>query len=173
MSKMGISTLQSYRGAQIFEAVGLAQDFVDQYFTWTPSRIGGVGVDDIERETLARHAYAYPERAIAGILDLKPGGYYQWRRDGEYHMYNPDTISLLQHSTRSGNFESFQQFTKLIDEENRRLCTIRGLLDFKSGNAIPIDEVEPAADIVKRFATGAMLAGLDLAARRTRTWPSR
>ncbi len=159
MSKMGISTLQSYRGAQIFEAVGLAQDFVEQYFTWTPSRIGGVGVDDIERETLARHAYAYPERAIAGILDLKPGGYYQWRRDGEYHMYNPDTISLLQHSTRSGNFESFQQFTKLIDEENRRLCTIRGLLDFKAGNAISIDEVEPAVDIVKRFATGAASLG--------------
>ncbi len=159
MSKMGISTLQSYRGAQIFEAVGLAQEFVDQYFTWTPSRIGGVGVDDIERETRARHSYAYPERAIAGILDLKPGGYYQWRRDGEYHMYNPDTISLLQHSTRSNNFESFQQFTKLIDEENRRLCTIRGLLDFKPGVAVPIDEVEPAAEIVKRFATGAASLG--------------
>jgi len=159
MSKMGISTLQSYRGAQIFEAVGLAQDFVDQYFTWTPSRIGGVGVDDIERETRNRHAYAYPDRAIAGILDLKPGGYYQWRRDGEYHMYNPDTISLLQHSTRSGNFESFQQFTKLIDEENRRLCTIRGLLDFKPGSSIPIDEVESSAEIVKRFATGAASLG--------------
>jgi glutamate synthase domain-containing protein 2 len=159
MSKMGISTLQSYRGAQIFEAVGLQQDFVDQYFTWTPSRIGGVGVDEIERETRARHAYAYPERAVPGVLDLKPGGYYQWRRDGEYHMYNPDTISLLQHSTRSGSYESFQQFTKLIDEENRRLCTIRGLLEFKPGDAIPIDEVETGAEIVKRFATGAASLG--------------
>ena len=159
MSKMGISTLQSYRGAQIFEAVGLVQEFVDQYFTWTPSRIGGVGVNDIERETLARHAYAYPERAIAGVLDLKPGGYYQWRRDGEYHMYNPDTISLLQHSTRSGNYDSFQQFTRLIDEENRRLCTIRGLLEFQPGSSIPIEDVEPAAEIVRRFATGAASLG--------------
>ena len=159
MSKMGISTLQSYRGAQIFEAVGLHQDLIDQYFTWTPSRIGGIGVDDVERETRARHGYAYPERVIAGNLDLKPGGYYQWRRDGEYHMYNPDTISLLQHSTRSGSFESFQQFSKLIDEESRRLCTIRGLLDFKPGNPVPIDEVESAAEIVKRFATGAASLG--------------
>jgi glutamate synthase domain-containing protein 2/glutamate synthase domain-containing protein 1/glutamate synthase domain-containing protein 3 len=159
MSKMGISTLQSYRGAQIFEAVGLAQDCIDQYFAWTPSRIGGIGVNEIERETRSRHSYAYPERAVAGVLDLRPGGYYQWRRDGEYHMYNPDTISLLQHSTRSGSFDSFQQFTKLIDEESRRLCTIRGLLEFKPGNAVPIEEVEPAAAIVKRFATGAASLG--------------
>jgi glutamate synthase (ferredoxin) len=159
MSKMGISTLQSYRGAQIFEAVGLNQDFIDQYFTWTPSRIGGIGVDDVEEETRVRHRYAYPERAIAGNLDLKPGGYYQWRRDGEYHMYNPDTISLLQHSTRSGSFESFQQFSQLINEESRRLCTIRGLLDFKSGNPVPIEEVESSAEIVKRFATGAASLG--------------
>jgi glutamate synthase domain-containing protein 2/glutamate synthase domain-containing protein 1/glutamate synthase domain-containing protein 3 len=159
MSKMGISTLQSYRGAQIFEAVGLNQEFVDQYFTWTPSRIGGIGISELEAETRARHRHAFPERVVAGNLDLKPGGYYQWRRDGEYHMYNPDTISLLQHSTRSGSFESFQQFTKLIDEENRRLCTIRGLLEFKPASAIPIDEVEPAKEIVKRFATGAASLG--------------
>ena len=159
MSKMGISTLQSYRGAQIFEAVGLNQGFIDKYFTWTASRIGGIGIDEIERETLARHRYAYPVRETPGMLELKPGGYYQWRRDGEYHMYNPDTISLLQHSTRSNNFESFQQFSKLMNEETRRLCTIRGLLDFKPSDSIPIDEVEPAADIVKRFATGAMSLG--------------
>jgi glutamate synthase domain-containing protein 2/glutamate synthase domain-containing protein 3 len=159
MSKMGISTLQSYRGAQIFEAVGLKQDFVDKYFTWTPSRIGGIGIAEIERETRARHAIAYPDRETAGMLDLKPGGYYQWRRDGEYHMYNPDTISLLQYSTRSNSFESFQQFSQLMNEETRRLCTIRGLLEFKPGNAVPLDEVEPAAEIVRRFATGAMSLG--------------
>ena len=159
MSKMGISTLQSYRGAQIFEAVGLSREFVDRYFSWTPSRIGGVGIDEIERETRARHRFAYPVRETPGVLELKPGGYYQWRRDGEYHMYNPDTISLLQHSTRSGNFETFQQFSQLMNEETRRLCTIRGLLDFKPGDSIPLDEVEPASEIVKRFATGAMSLG--------------
>ena len=159
MSKMGISTLQSYRGAQIFEAVGLKQEFIDRYFTWTASRIGGVGIEEIERETRARHRFAYPAREPAGILELKPGGYYQWRRDGEYHMYNPDTISLLQHSTRSGSFESFQQFSRLMNEETRRLCTIRGMLEFKPSDAIPIEEVEPASEIVKRFATGAMSLG--------------
>jgi len=159
MSKMGISTLQSYRGAQIFEAVGLRQEFVDKYFSWTPSRIGGVGIEEIERETRARHEHAYPARETAGMLDLKPGGYYQWRRDGEYHMYNPDTISLLQYSTRSNSFESFQQFSQLMNEESRRLCTIRGLLEFKPGREIPLDEVESAQDIVKRFATGAMSLG--------------
>jgi glutamate synthase (NADPH) large chain len=159
MSKMGISTLQSYRGAQIFEAVGLEQGFIDRYFAWTPSRIGGVGTRAVEAETRARHLYAYPERPVAGNLDLMAGGYYQWRRDGEYHMYNPDTISLLQHSTRSGSFDSFQQFTKLVDEENRRLCTIRGLLEFKPAASIPIEEVEPASEIVKRFATGAASLG--------------
>jgi glutamate synthase domain-containing protein 2/glutamate synthase domain-containing protein 1/glutamate synthase domain-containing protein 3 len=159
MSKMGISTLQSYRGAQIFEAVGLNQEFIDSYFTWTASRIGGVGIDEIERETRARHRFAYPAREPAGVMELKPGGYYQWRRDGEYHMYNPDTISLLQHSTRSGSFESFQQFSQLMNEETRRLCTIRGLLEFKAGDSIPIEEVEPASEIVKRFATGAMSLG--------------
>ncbi len=159
MSKMGISTLQSYRGAQIFEAVGLREDFVDRYFAWTPSRIGGVGIEEIEAETRARHATAYPEREIAGILDLKVGGVYQWRRDGEYHMYNPDTIALLQYSSRTNNFESFEQFASIIDNENRSLCTIRGLLDFKPGNPISIDEVESAAEIVKRFATGAASLG--------------
>jgi glutamate synthase domain-containing protein 2/glutamate synthase domain-containing protein 1/glutamate synthase domain-containing protein 3 len=159
MSKMGISTLQSYRGAQIFEAIGLQQDFVDRYFTWTPSRIGGIGLEEIEAETRARHTFAYPPRVVAANPELNAGGYYQWRRDGEYHMYNPDTIALLQHSTRSGSFESFQQFTDLIDAENRRLCTIRGLLEFRTGNAIPIEEVEPTSEIVRRFATGAASLG--------------
>ena len=98
MSKMGISTLQSYRGAQIFEAVGLKQEFVDKYFAWTPSRIGGIGVDEIETETRNRHYAGYPKRGTANQLDLKVGGMYQWRRDGEYHMYNPDTIALLQYA---------------------------------------------------------------------------
>ncbi|MPZ49350.1 MAG: glutamate synthase large subunit [Dehalococcoidia bacterium] len=159
MSKMGISTLQSYRGAQIFEAIGLRQDFIDRYFSWTASRIGGVGIEEIEAETLRRHRQAYPQRVLSGVLDLQSGGIYQWRRDGEYHMYNPDTIALLQHSTRTNNFESFQQFTDLIDAESRRLCTIRGLLDFKPGAPVSIDEVEPAAEIVKRFATGAASLG--------------
>ncbi len=159
MSKMGISTLQSYRGAQIFEALGLRRDFIDACFAGTPSRIGGIGVEEIEAEAVARHAYAYPRRRVAGDGDLKMGGYYQWRRDGEYHMYNPDSIALLQHSTRSGSYESFQQFTDLIDKDNRRLCTIRGLLEFRPGDAIPIEEVEPASEIVKRFATGAMSLG--------------
>jgi glutamate synthase domain-containing protein 2/glutamate synthase domain-containing protein 1/glutamate synthase domain-containing protein 3 len=159
MSKMGISTLQSYRGAQIFEAVGLSQEFVDRYFTWTPSPLGGIGLDEIEAETLARHAAAYPKRPIPSNLDLRTGGYYQWRRDGEYHMYNPDSIALLQYSTRTGNFQSFQEFTDLIDRENTRLCTIRGLLEFQPGNSIPIEDVEPAQEIVKRFATGAASLG--------------
>ncbi|HEY7269563.1 MAG TPA: glutamate synthase central domain-containing protein, partial [Dehalococcoidia bacterium] len=159
MSKMGISTLQSYRGAQIFEGVGLKQEFIDKYFAWTPSRIGGIGVEEIETETRNRHYQGFPNRATASQLELKVGGLYQWRRDGEYHMYNPDTIALLQYSTRSGNFESFQQFTDLIDLENKRLCTIRGLLEFKEGSPIPIEEVEPAKEIVRRFATGAASLG--------------
>ena len=159
ISKMGISTLQSYRGAQVFEAVGLKQEFVDRYFTWTPSPIGGVGIEEIEAETLARHVTAYPKRHIAGNGLLKPGGLYQWRREGEYHMYNPDTIALLQQSTRTGDSKTFQEFTDLIDDQSRRLSTIRGLLEFKEGNPIPIQEVEPASEIVKRFATGAASLG--------------
>jgi glutamate synthase (NADPH) large chain len=159
MSKMGISTLQSYRGAQIFEAVGLNQPFVDEYFAWTPSRIGGVGIEEIERETVARHELAYPERQVTAVLDLDAGGAMQWRRDGEYHMYNPDTIARLQYATKSNDFQTFQEFAELVDNENRRLCTIRGLLEFKPGKAIPLDEVEPAKEIVKRFSTGAISLG--------------
>ncbi len=159
MSKMGISTLQSYRGAQIFEAVGLRQDLVDQYFSWTPSRIGGIGLAELELETLRRHAYAYPSRPLPGQLDLKVGGLYQWRRDGEHHMYNPDTVALLQYATRTNSFESFQQFSDLSDNENRRMATIRGLLEFKERRQIPLEEVEPASEIVKRFATGAASLG--------------
>ncbi|HLF70884.1 MAG TPA: glutamate synthase large subunit [Dehalococcoidia bacterium] len=159
ISKMGISTLQSYHGAQVFEAVGLSQEFIDRYFTGTPSRISGVGISEIEAETRARHAFAYPKRQIASNLDLRSGGYYQWRRDGEYHMWNPDTIALLQYATKSGRFDTFEQFTNLIDAESKRLSTIRGLLEFKSGSPVPIEEVEPSSEIVKRFATGAMSLG--------------
>ena len=160
MSKMGISTVQSYRGAQIFEAVGLNGDFIDRYFTWTASRIGGIGADAIEEETRSRHAYGYAGGRVAGEPEIDPGGAYYWRRDGEYHMYNPETISLLQHATGSNDYATYKRFAVLIDERERQLSTLRGLLDFKlPEQPIPIDEVEPAIEIVKRFATGAISLG--------------
>ncbi|CAI8008007.1 Ferredoxin-dependent glutamate synthase 1 [Geodia barretti] len=160
MSKMGISTIESYRGAQIFEAVGLNSEFIDQYFAWTPSRIGGIGIHEIELESRKRHEAAFQELALTGSLDLETGGYYQWRRDGEYHMWNPDTISRLQHATKTNSYESYQQFAEFANTFSRKLCTIRGLLDFKKlDTPIPLDEVETASDIVKRFATGAISLG--------------
>ena len=160
MSKMGISTLQSYRGAQIFEAVGLRQEFVDRYFTWTPSRIGGIGLDEIEEECRRRHAAAYLNLRSNGHADLKPGGLYQWRRDGEHHMWDPDTITKVQFATKTNDPVAFREFTNHIDGENRRLSTIRGLLEFqKLDEPIPIEHVEPAEEIVKRFATGAASLG--------------
>jgi glutamate synthase (ferredoxin) len=159
MSKMGISTLQSYCGAQIFEAVGLDGAFVDRYFTWTTSRIGGVGVDVIAEEALKRHRHAFPRRPV-GQSDLESGGEYQWRRDGEYHLFNPDTVFKLQHATQSGQYKVFKEYTKLVDDQNRRHATLRGLLELKSAaTPIPIDEVEPVESIVTRFATGAMSYG--------------
>jgi len=160
MSKMGISTIQSYRGAQIFEAVGLNEKFVEDYFKWTPSRIGGIGIDEVEEESRQRHAFAYVDLKIAGGLDLKSGGRYQWRRDGEYHMWNPDTIAKLQHATMTNSWASYQKFAEFANGFSRHLCTIRGLLDFKkSEEPVSIDEVESAKDIVKRFATGAISLG--------------
>ena len=160
MSKMGISTIQGYRGAQIFEAVGLSQQLVDRYFTWTPSRVGGIDVDVIEEEARRRHAFAYPDRELAGSLDLDAGGVYMWRRDGEHHMYNPDSIAKLQHSVRSESYQTYKEFAELIDGQSRNLATLRGLLEFKTlKEPIPLDEVEPAKDIVKRFATGAISLG--------------
>ncbi len=158
MSKMGISTLQSYHGAQIFEAIGLSRELVDKYFTWTATQIEGIGLDAIAVEVKARHAHAY---AVAGSLDgeLDPGGQYQWRRRGEHHAYNPETIARLQHSVRSGNYKQFQQYSRLVNDHSEKLCTLRGLLKFKPGLPIPIEEVEPAAEIVKRFKTGAMSLG--------------
>ncbi|MEK6666462.1 MAG: glutamate synthase large subunit [candidate division NC10 bacterium] len=159
ISKMGISTIQSYRGAQIFEAIGLCKEFVDRYFTWTASRIGGVGLDVIAEEAILRHQHAFPERPV-GKPELDWGGEYQWRRDGEYHLFNPDTVFKLQHATRSGQYKIFKEYTDLVNNQNLNLCTLRGLFDFKfAGTPIPLEEVEPVESIVKRFATGAMSYG--------------
>ena len=160
MSKMGISTIQGYRGAQIFEAVGLSQELVDKYFTWTSTRVGGIGLDVLEQEARQRHNRAFPEIKVSANQDLDPGGNYQWRRDGEYHMYNPDTISKLQDSVRGGGYKTYKEFAELIDSQNQNLATLRGLLEFKTlEEPISLDEVEPAQDIVKRFATGAISLG--------------
>ena len=160
ISKMGISTVHSYHGAQIFEAIGLSQRLVDEYFTWTASRIGGIDTDAIEADVLARHTRAFPKVAIDAALDLDPGGFYYWRRDGEYHMWNPDTIAKLQYASRTNDARVYRDFAELANGYERRLCTLRGLLDFKTlAEPIPLDEVEPAVEIVKRFATGAISLG--------------
>ena len=158
MSKMGISTLQSYHGAQIFEAVGLSRELIDKYFTWTASQIEGIGLEEIAAEVKARHDHAY---TVSPSLDgeLDPGGQYQWRRRGEYHAYNPETIARLQHSVRSGSYRQFKHYSALVNDHSEKLCTLRGLLKFKPGVPIPIEEVEPASEIVKRFKTGAMSLG--------------
>src|SRR5687767_644457 len=158
-SKMGISTVQSYRGAQIFEAVGLGKELVDKYFTNTASRIGGVGVDVIAAESLERHRKGFPPIHVDQTV-LSNGGNYQWRRDGEYHMWNPDTVAKLQQAVRITGYPTFKEYTKLVDDEARHRCTIRGLLNIrKSPTPVPIEEVEPAKEIVKRFVTGAMSFG--------------
>jgi glutamate synthase domain-containing protein 2/glutamate synthase domain-containing protein 1/glutamate synthase domain-containing protein 3 len=158
MTKMGISTVQSYRGAQIFEAIGLNSEVIERYFTWTPSRIEGIGLDVIAEECAQRHHHAYE---VSPNLDgdLDPGGQYQWRRRGEYHMYNPETIAKLQHACRSGNYKLFREYSRLVDDHSQKLATIRGLLKFKPATPIPLSEVEPASEIVKRFKTGAMSLG--------------
>ncbi|HEY6880332.1 MAG TPA: glutamate synthase large subunit, partial [Polyangiales bacterium] len=158
MSKMGISTIQSYQGAQIFEAIGLKKDFVDRYFTWTPTRIEGVGLEIVAEESRRRHHYAYQVQ-LHMFDPLDPGGQYKWRRRGERHLFNPETIPALQHSVRSGNYKLWKTYSKLVTEDDKRMFTIRGLLDFKEGKPIPLDQVEPASEIVKRFKTGAMSFG--------------
>ncbi|MBE2214200.1 MAG: glutamate synthase large subunit [Opitutaceae bacterium] len=157
-SKMGISAIQSYRGAQVFEAVGIRQDIIDQFFTWTPSRVGGIGVSALASEVLARHRAAFPERAVDSSV-LPVGGDYQWRDGGEYHLFNPETIHKLQKSVRTGSFAVFKEYTKLIDDQSKNLATLRGLLDFKAGDPVPLEEVESVESIVKRFKTGAMSYG--------------
>ena len=159
MSKMGISTLASYCGAQIFEAIGLNQEFIDKYFTHTMSRVSGVGIDIIAEEVRLRHERAYGRRP-AGVSELDAGGEYQWRRDGEYHLFNPDTVFKLQHATRSGQYKIFKEYTRAVNAQHERRATLRGLFRFKpAGPPVPIDEVDSVAQIVKRFATGAMSYG--------------
>jgi len=160
MSKMGISTQHSYRGAQIFEAIGLNSDLVQEFFTRTPSRVQGVGLDTIAEESLNRHEHAYPRTEVPQTLGLDVGGQYQWRRKGEAHIFSPDVIAKLQQSTQLNSREEFRKFCQLIDTQQRQLLTLRGLLEFKPGSkSVPLDEVEPAVEIVKRFATGAMSYG--------------
>jgi glutamate synthase (ferredoxin) len=159
ISKMGISTIQSYCGAQVFEAIGLEEDFVDRYFTWTPSRIGGIGIDVIAEESRLRHLKAFPD-PNSEDLSLHQGGQYQWRRAGELHLFNPDTIHKLQRACRTNDYGVFKEFTELVDNQAHRLCTLRGLMQFKSvRKPIQIEEVEPVSDIVRRFKTGAMSYG--------------
>ncbi len=159
ISKMGISTVQSYHGAQVFEAVGLNQDFIDEYFTWTASRIGGVGIDVVAKEVKARHYRAYPPRAIRHTT-LGTGGQYQYRSDGEYHLFNPETIHRLQYACRTGDYRAFKEYTALVDNQARNLCTLRGLMDLRPGQKpVPLAEVEPVEAIMRRFKTGAMSYG--------------
>ncbi len=160
MSKMGISTQQSYRGAQIFEAVGLERPFIDEFFTRTASRIGGIGLEEVAKETLRRHEYAWPKTTVPQTLELDVGGRYAWRRKGEAHIFNPDVVASLQRATQINSREEFKKFQRLIDEQHMKLLTLRGLLELQpSATPIPLDEVEPAKEIVKRFATGAMSYG--------------
>ena len=162
MSKMGVSTVASYTGAQIFEAIGLATDLVDEFFTGTVSRLGGIGLEEIAQEVASRHATAHPKRPdLRAHRRIELGGEYQWRREGEYHLFNPDTVYRLQHSTRAGRYDLFKQYTKDVDDQSQRLATLRGLFELRSSERGPIsiDEVEPVSEIVKRFSTGAMSYG--------------
>ncbi len=159
ISKMGISTIQSYIGAQIFEAVGLSEEFVAKYFTGTPSRIGGIGVEEVREETLMKHRYAWPDNAPGRRIALDPGGFYNWRARGEKNTYSPEMIQTLQQSARLGDYGLFKKYTAMVDGQNGELNTIRSLLDFAPAAAVPLDEVEPAEAIVKRFFTGAMSFG--------------
>ena len=162
MSKMGISTIASYHGAQVFEAIGLSSEVVDEYFTGLTSRLGGVSLDTLAEETIKRHHIAYPPMGeIPGTKKLPIGGEYQWRREGEPHLFNPETVFKLQHSTRAKRYDIFKQYTTLVDDQSKNLMTLRGLFKFKEGvrKPISIDEVESASDIIKRFATGAMSYG--------------
>ena len=173
MSKMGISTQHSYRGAQIFEAIGLNSEFVDEFFTRTPSRIEGVGLEAIAEESIRRHEHAYPRTEVPQTLDLDVGGQYQWRRKGEAHIFSPDVIAKLQHSTQLNSREEFRKFCQLIDDQQRQLLTLRGLLEFKpadtagsarrsrAGRARSSSGLPPGPCRTARFR-----------AKRTRRWPS-
>ncbi len=160
MSKMGISTIASYTGAQAFEAIGLNQEVIDEFFSGTTSRLGGMGLDVIAQEAIARHHIAYPPGGeIPGTMRLPIGGDYQWRRDGELHLFDPETVFTLQHSTREKRYDVFKRYTNRVNDQSKRLMTLRGLFEFTDVPSISIDEVEPASEIIKRFATGAMSYG--------------
>jgi glutamate synthase (NADPH) large chain len=162
MSKMGISTVASYTGAQVFEAIGLSQALVDEYFTGTVSRLDGIGLEQLAEETARRHHVAFPERPEGRAhRELEVGGEYQWRREGEHHLFNPETVFKLQHATRAKRYDVYKEYTGLVDDQSRRLATLRGLFTFREGlrPPVPLDEVEPVSEIVKRFATGAMSYG--------------
>ncbi|CAN2236358.1 glutamate synthase subunit alpha [actinobacterium SCGC AAA044-D11] len=162
MSKMGISTIASYTGAQVFEAIGLSREVVDEYFVGVTSKLGGVSIDMIAQETIARHHIAYPPGGeIPGTKRLPIGGEYQWRREGEPHLFDPETVFALQHATRNKRYDIFKRYTSRVDDQSKRLMTLRGLFDFKTGvrPAISIDEVESRSEIIKRFSTGAMSYG--------------
>ena len=158
-SKMGISTLQSYQGAQVFEAIGLSKALIEKYFTGTPSRINGIGLDVLAREAQMKHEHAF-RPATEFETELAVGGNYHFRANGEYHLINPLTVSKLQHAVRQNSYQTFQEFTELIDKQSRNLCTLRGLIKVREGaTPVPLEEVEPAKEIVKRFTTGAMSFG--------------
>jgi glutamate synthase (NADPH) large chain len=162
MSKMGVSTVASYTGAQIFEAIGLGTELIDEYFTGTVSRLGGIGLDEVASEVASRHAVAHPknpERRAHRKLEL--GGEYQWRREGEHHVFNPETVFKLQHATRAKRYDIFREYTQLVNDQSKHLATLRGLFEFNGDGRTPIsiDEVESVSDIVKRFSTGAMSYG--------------
>jgi glutamate synthase (NADPH/NADH) large chain len=161
MSKMGISTVGSYTGAQVFEAIGLGHDVVDEYFTGVVSRLGGVDLDVLAREVIERHRKAHPQNPTElAHRELDGGGEYQWRREGEYHLFNPETVFRLQHASRTKRYDIFKEYTSLVDDQARKLATLRGLFELRSDRpSIPIDEVEPVSEIVKRFSTGAMSYG--------------
>ena len=157
-SKIGISTLQSYRGAQIFEAIGLNQSVIDKYFTWTASRIEGADIEVIAKEAVLRHSHAFPDREVNGhTLDV--GGEYQWRKEGEAHLFSPQTIHTLQKAVRGGSYDLYKQYAMLVNEQNQQHYTLRGLLEFKLRPSVPLEEVEPIEAIMKRFKTGAMSYG--------------
>ena len=160
MSKMGVSTYMSYCGAQLFEAIGLNSETISKYFTGTASRIEGIGVFAIAQEAIRMHRAAFGDDPVLATM-LDAGGEYAWRTRGEEHMWTPDAIAKLQHSTRANNFNTYKEYAQLINDQNRRHLTLRGLFEFRidTAKAIPVDEVEPAAEIVKRFATGAMSLG--------------
>jgi len=158
MSKMGISAIQSYHGAQVFEAVGLRQDLIDEYFSWTASRIGGIAIDVVAKEVLMRHGSAFAQRNGEAV-PLAAGGQYQWRAGGEYHLFNPESIHRLQKAVRTGSYATYKSYAELINDQSQQLCTLRGLLDLKPGDAVPLAEVETVESLMKRFKTGAMSYG--------------